>query len=183
MTFFGSSTALRRFALPLAGIMIYAMSACGGAAVTIPIERPAPEALAPGLYEVTDRSCDDSQDASSECALIQYVEVTKHHFEGDAHDSMALVLWLASTRDASNYTYEVRPLRGKMVNEREYVVDEADETREWLTTRAGVLREYGFLRFGKQRQQTLVRMVLTLSAAARTPDVDRRLHFVGPGDV
>jgi hypothetical protein len=109
---------------------------------------------------------------------MQYIELAKGRFNGVAEGRTAFILWLAPQRAASRYTYQLWPLRGRIVDDREYVLAEYADSRKWLVLARGLLREYGFIRFRSETPaEILVRTRLSLRLVARTPELDQRLPY------
>lgn len=109
---------------------------------------------------------------------MQFLELTKGHFFGVRSDQIALAIWLGSSPDDRQFTYQARPLRGRFTSKHEYVIDESPTDREWLIFDATRLRGYAYDRFSDTSRGTLeVRVRLTLRPVPRTPDLDQRLAY------
>ncbi|NJD08102.1 MAG: hypothetical protein FIA97_16640 [Methylococcaceae bacterium] len=144
--------------------------------------RPQPTAasLYPGLYQVTNRICENPSGLPDDCPRIQYLELVKGRFHGVAPDQMAFVIWLAPTPTAKSYTYNARRLRGSFPTLNEYLVDETPKGREWLTLNGRIIREYASTSFMGNDGVPSRRMSLTLKPVARTKVLDRRLAYPEP---
>jgi hypothetical protein len=136
-----------------------------------------------GLYEVTHRVCEKPPGDPSSCPITQYIELVRGNFYGIGPNETAFVLWLATERDSSNYTYEARPLRGARVAAEMYVIDEYPGVKEWLTLEHGAIRGHSFLAYrAGSKDEVLVRSQLSLRAVSRTPEINQRLPYPGAAE-
>lgn len=134
--------------------------------------------LSVGLFEVVSRECSNPSNAPQDCPQMQFLELTKGHFFGVDPNQTALVIWLASSPEDTQFTYQARPLRGRFTSEDEYVVDESPKGREWLSFGAGELKGYAYERYTNASHTSLeARVRLTLRPVPRTPALDQRLAY------
>lgn len=136
---------------------------------------------AAGLYEVVGRQCATPPDEPEDCSRTQYVELVLGTFFDVRPEELAFVVWLAGSREASNYTYNAGRLRGRFVDENTYVLDETPREREWLVLDHGVPQKYDFVRYtSEQRTDKDASTRLELKRIARTAELNRRLPYPEP---
>lgn len=168
------------FARVLVLWLVGAAAACGGRGqgLSSKVGGTASKELSDGLFKVVSRECSNPSNAPQDCPRMQFLELTKGHFFGVQPDQTALVVWLASSPEDAQFTYQARALRGRFTSENEYVVDEDPRSREWLVFGANGLQGYAYERFADASHGTLeARVRLTLRSLPRTPALGQRLAY------
>lgn len=132
----------------------------------------------PGLYEVTDRRCENPLGQTDYCPLTQYIEIASSQLFDISNDSNVIAFWYAETRDSTTYANEVNVLHGRCEDAHRYLIEHDSDGDAGLLLERGVPVEYWFEGYTQRMpRQLMFRMHLFLRQVARTPELDRRLHI------
>jgi hypothetical protein len=151
---------------------IVSMTSCGAGHSKIgsfPKEPPL------GLYQVIERTCQYPPGSTDECQRVQYIELVRGTFYGVEENEAALVFWTQGNEP----TYTAFKLRGRFINDREYLVSERpDLERETLLINGDSVSGYLFVKYrnpGIGSEATKNQYVL--KRINRTPSLNKLLAY------
>jgi len=118
-------------------------------------DHPAQDSLPPlGLYQVTNRLCENPLHEPDNCPRLQYVELTHVATPRRAQDPAVLIFWFAPEVPQADYTYEVWPLHGRFTDRNRCLLHDEGAVRDWFVLQDDQIHEYDFQGFtSEQRQQ------------------------------
>jgi hypothetical protein len=129
-----------------------------------------------GLYEVTDRKCENPLQDTDYCPLTQYLEIAPSGMFGIADGPRVLVFWYAEARDSAEYANEVRILRGRSECDGRYLLQKDSHGEAWMTLEHELPVEYGFVGYTQHTPRKLLfRMQLSLRQVTKTLELAERL--------